>query len=415
MADEQARGPEPAVPVAGSRAEPALRAALARLLAIEADERSLRRLVPALADAAAPEADSAALLRADGDRLEIVAAVGLDEGTPEVVRGGCAAEALAGGALLVRADPGPPFPPGTRCGAALPLRAGGPAVLLLGTRSAPALGPDALTLLAIAADRAGHALERERLERERDRADEAARRATEEMDSRHRAVDYILGIVGHDLRNPLGAIHMSAALMQKRGALEGWQARAVDRMRSSAGRMGRIIADLLSYTRTRLGTGIPITRRAARLDEIVRRAVDELAAANPDRALEVDAQGDLGGEWDPDRLEQVVSNLVSNAIDHGDPGTPVRVELSVDDADGVRLVVRNQGPSMPPEVLSHLFEPFSRPPDEKSRKGSGLGLGLYISREIVRGHGGDIGVDTGENETRITVRLPRAGATAPAA
>jgi signal transduction histidine kinase len=410
MGHEQARGAEPAVPDAGSRAEAGLRAALARLLAIEADERSLRRLVPALADGAAPEADSAALLRADGDRLEIVAAVGLDEATPEVVSGGCAAEALAGGALVVRADPGAPFPPGTRCGAALPLRAGGPAVLLLGTRSAPALGPDALTLLAVAADRAAHALERARLARERDRADEAARRATEEMDSRRRAVDFILGIVGHDLRNPLGAIHMSAALMQKRGALEGWQARAVDRMRSSAGRMGRIIADLLSYTRTRLGNGIPITRRAARLDEIVQRAADELAAANPDRALEVDAQGDLAGDWDPDRLEQVVSNLVSNAIDHGDPGAPVRVELSAEDDVGVRLVVRNQGPSMPPEVLSHLFEPFSRPPDEKSRKGSGLGLGLYISREIVRGHGGEIGVETGDNETRITVRLPRAGA-----
>src|SRR6266545_2552065 len=99
-------------------------------------------------------------------------------------------------------------------------------------------------------------------------------------------------------------------------------------MRSSAGRMNRIIADLLSYTRTRLGTGIPIERRDAELGELVRRVVDELRAGNPDREIEVAAQGDLRGRWDPDRLEQVASNLVSNAVDHGDPGTPVRVLLT---------------------------------------------------------------------------------------
>jgi signal transduction histidine kinase len=92
-------------------------------------------------------------------------------------------------------------------------------------------------------------------------------------------------------------------------------------------------------------------------------------------------------------------------VDHGDPGSPVRVELA-GDADAVVLRVRNEGPAMPPEVLSHLFEPFSRGPDEKSRKASGLGLGLYIAREIVRGHGGDIGAAS-DGETVVTVRLPR--------
>jgi signal transduction histidine kinase len=279
-------------------------------------------------------------------------------------------------------------------------------------RAVAALAAEGEALLRrAAAERAEDAREREQLVRERDAALAEARRAAEDATSRRRAVDYILGIVGHDLRNPLGAIHMSAALLQKRGALEGWQARTVDRMRSSAGRMARIIADLLSYTRTRLGNGLPIDRRPARLDEVARRAVDELSAANPDREIPIAAEGDLAGEWDPDRLEQLVSNLVSNALDHGDGGAPVRVELGGEPGACV-LRVCNRGPAMPPEVRAHLFEPFSRPPDEKSRKGSGLGLGLFISREIVRGHGGEIAItsdapEDGEGETVITVRLPR--------
>jgi signal transduction histidine kinase len=202
---------------------------------------------------------------------------------------------------------------------------------------------------------------------------------------------------------------MSAALLQKKGGLQGWQARTVERTRSSAGRMGRIIADLLSYTRTRLGNGIPIIRRRADLEQLVRRVADELQAANPGRAIVIAPSGDLCGEWDPDRLEQVASNLLSNAVDHGDPEVPIEVALT--GGEDVVLSVRNAGPAMPPEVLSHLFEPFSRAPDEKNRKASGLGLGLYISREIVRAHGGEIVAasrdDPPPGETIVTVRLPR--------
>ena len=129
---------------------------------------------------------------------------------------------------------------------------------------------------------------------------------------------------------------------------------------------------------------------------------------NPDRELVVEARegDDLSGAWDPDRLEQVASNLVSNAVDHGEPGTPVRVELAAAGGEVV-LAVRNAGPALPPEVLAHLFEPFSRPPDERSRKASGLGLGLFICREIVRGHGGQIAARAADGEMAVTVRLPR--------
>jgi signal transduction histidine kinase len=389
----------------GARAGEALAPPLARLLAIEPDGRAPRRLASALADAV-PAADSAFLVvRGEGDRLDVAAAVG-PAPVLESTAGGLAADALAAREVRAVAFPGPPFPDDTRVGAAAPAVAGGTAcVLLLGSRSVDDLGEVALLLLRVAADRAALALECGRLEAQRASAAEAVRRVEADVESRRRTVDYILGIVGHDLRNPLGAVHMSAALLQKKGGLGGWQARTVERMRSSAGRMGRIIADLLSYTRTRLGNGLPIARRPSKLDEIVQRVVDELSAANADREISVRSEGDVSGEWDPDRLEQVASNLVSNAVDHGEPATPVRVEIEGED-DHVVLRVRNEGLPVPPEVLAHLFEPFSRGPDEKGRKASGLGLGLYISREIVRGHGGEIAA-TSDRETVVTVRLPR--------
>jgi signal transduction histidine kinase len=392
-----------------------VRAGLHRLLGVQADERAPLRLVGALADALPSASCAALLVTSDAGRLELAAGVGLDGARPVPEGGGLAGEALAAGGVRLAPDPGAPFPDGTHLGAAAPVLLGEiRGAVLVGTRE-DALDEGALLLLVAAADRAALLLERERLlETARDAVDRA-RRVEEEAERRRHAVDTILGVVGHDLRNPLGAVHMSAALLQKRGGLEGWQARTVERMRSSAGRMGRIIADLLSYTRTRLGTGIPIHRSGADLRAVVQRVVDELRAANPDRELRVEApEGlDLAGPWDPDRLEQVASNLISNAVDHGDPGTPVRIELA-GSAREVTLAVKNAGPGLPPEVMEHLFEPFSRPPDERSRKASGLGLGLYICREIVRGHGGEISAQERDGEMTVTVRLPRA-APAPAA
>ena len=302
----------------------ALEEGLCRLLAVEPEGRAPRRLLGALADAL-PALSCAALLVEDGGALSLADGIGLDDASPRPIEGGLAAEAIDGGAVRLAADPGAPFPAGTRLGAAAPFAVGGTrGALLAGTRGA-LLDEGALLLVRIAADRTGLLLERDRLARAAAEAVDSVRRAKEDIEHRRRAVDTILGIVGHDLRNPLGAIHMSTALLQKRGGLEGWQARTVERMRSSAGRMARIIADLLTYTRTRLGSGIPVQLREADLGAVVARVVDELRAANADREIAVDAQGELGGWWDPDRLEQVASNLVSNAVDHGDPGTPVRV------------------------------------------------------------------------------------------
>jgi signal transduction histidine kinase len=398
---------EPEGDEASERTRVLLAAGLERLLAVEPEEHALRRLLGALAEAV-PAIDSVALLVREADRLEIVAAVGLDEGAPAAVAAGLAVEVADSGTLRTAERPGSPFPPGTRHGAGAPLVAcAAPGALLAGTRGEEPLDADALLLLRAAAERAARTIDRARFARVHEDARETLRRAEGDLESRRRTVDFILGVVGHDLRNPLGAIHMSAALLHRKGGLEGWQARAIERMRSSAGRMGRIIQDLLSYTRTRLGNGIPINPCPASFDAIARKVVDELRAVNSDRAIEIAVHGDPAGEWDPDRLEQVASNLVSNAIDHGDPAVPVRVEVDGDDAERLLLHVRNGGPGIPPEVLSHLFEPFARGPDEKSRKASGLGLGLYISRQIVRGHGGEVEASSHDGETVVTVRLPR--------
>jgi signal transduction histidine kinase len=383
------------------RAREGLASALSRLLAVEPSGRTLRRMLGAVAEAL-PAIDLV-LLVAGEPRLEVQESFGVEasaaSGAP------LADEAIAARAPRVAAAPGAPFPPGTRLGAAIPI-AGERAALLAGSSTADRLDADDLLVLRTAADRIGLAWRAERVARERDEARAAAERVAEEVRSRRGAVDHILGIVGHDLRNPLGAVHMSAALLQRKGGLEGWQARTVERIRSSAGRMGRIIADLLSYTRTRLGTGLPMERRRASLEPICRRVVDELLAANGDRTITIELAGEASGEWDPDRLEQVASNLVSNAVDHGDPAAPVVVSID-GTGDAVVLEVRNRGDPIPAEVLAHLFEPFSRGPEERSRKGSGLGLGLYIAREIVRAHGGEIAVRCDGGETAISVRLPR--------
>jgi len=286
-------------------------------------------------------------------------------------------------------------------GERIPLLGGGGE--LLGVAVFSSLGGGALAeedrlLARVASERAARVLERARLEADLTRAEEAARRTS----AFH---DQIVAIVGHDLRNPLGAVVMSAALLQKKGGLSGWQAKTVDRVRASSARMGRIIDDLLTYTRTRLGTGIPIAPRPADVRDVTRKVVEELAAAHPGVLVEVSAEGNSVGEWDPDRLEQVVSNLVSNAIDHGEEGYPVQVSLR-DEGEVVVVDVVNRG-EMPQQVIEHAFEAFQRGPEQTGRKASGLGLGLYIAREIVRRHGGDIAVRSDQGATCIALRLPR--------
>jgi signal transduction histidine kinase len=211
-----------------------------------------------------------------------------------------------------------------------------------------------------------------------------------------------IGILGHDLRNPLGAISMTAG--QLRRSLSPPHSEMVKRLEHSAARMGRMIEQLLDVTRARLGDGIPIDAKVGiDLSEVVASAVDELCALHPDAVVRVHVDR-VHGHWDPDRLGQVVSNLVANAIRHGEGAVNVRVRTA--EASAI-LEVQNGGNPIPAEVLPRIFEPFRRAPNGGENGSSGLGLGLFIAERIVAAHGGTIDVrSTRAMGTTFTVALP---------
>lgn len=229
-----------------------------------------------------------------------------------------------------------------------------------------------------------------------------------EVTAQKRAAEFqrqLLGVVGHDLRSPLLAITSSAAMLQHAESLSERAGRAVGRILSAATRMDGIVRALADYTRVQVGRGIPLEIRPGDLRAICREVIDELQAARPGRVVSCRASGCQRGEWDPDRIGQVVANLVGNALDFSPPESPVAV-VCRGEPDAVLLEVHNQGDPIPPEFRPHLFEPFRRGPGADRK--NGLGLGLFIARQIVLAHGGSIDVDSRAAEgTAFTVRLPR--------
>lgn len=215
----------------------------------------------------------------------------------------------------------------------------------------------------------------------------------------------LLGIVGHDLRNPLNAVTMAAAALLRRD-LDDASAKLARRIVASAQRMERLIALLLDFAQARQqGSQLPIHRRRVDLADLARRVVEEIEAGHPKASLALSVGGDCRGEWDADRLAQVLSNLVANAIHHG-AGSPIAVRVR-GDGDAVVVEVSNGGPPIPPAVLPEIFDPFRRGPSARGDR-NGLGLGLFISRELVRAHGGSIRArSTAAEGTTFTARLPR--------
>ena len=220
--------------------------------------------------------------------------------------------------------------------------------------------------------------------------------------------DKFLAILGHDLRNPLHAIGMGAeVLTTPAGGDAETRAKVAARIRSSAERMNRMVKDLIDLTRTSLGDGIPVAPKAMDLTAVCESVVEELDASRPDAHVRFEARGDLTGTWDEDRLTQVVSNLVANALQHGRERSEVRV-LAEGRDDTVVLEVHNEGTPIPKSALKQIFEPMVRDANDGDRNPSGLGLGLYIAREVVRAHGGTIGVtSSAEDGTTFSVELPR--------
>ena len=232
---------------------------------------------------------------------------------------------------------------------------------------------------------------------------------TESMDRFARQTDLFrdqfIGVLGHDLRTPLGAVTAGAALLALPEDNPERRGRVVTRILNSAQRMERMIGDLLDMTRARLGGSIPLTRRRTNLQQVCEEAIIEIRAAQPDAAVRLHARGDLHGKWDADRIAQVVSNLINNAIQHGS-GTPITITAQ-EQGDSVTLAVHNEGHAIPPQVLPLVFEPLTR---GRSESGShSIGLGLFIARAILAAHGGNIQVSSSPaTGTTFTVALPKA-------
>jgi signal transduction histidine kinase len=216
-----------------------------------------------------------------------------------------------------------------------------------------------------------------------------------------------IGILSHDLRTPLGAIATGAALLALPEDRSERRAKITSGMLTSCQRMERLIADLLDLTRARLGGAIPLTRHRADLQQICEDVVAEIRAVHPEAVIEVETAGNLVGEWDADRMTQVVSNLLGNAIQHGSE-TPVTLVAKEED-DAITLVVHNGGEPIPPEMMPSIFEPLvARGTGESKTAGPGIGLGLFIARTVVAAHGGDIeATSSAERGTTFSVVLPK--------
>jgi PAS domain S-box-containing protein len=218
----------------------------------------------------------------------------------------------------------------------------------------------------------------------------------------------MLGILGHDLRNPLSAVRMLSTLLLRRDDLAEDAREQVAEIDRAGKRMLEMIETLLDFSESRFKGALPVSPVPMDLHRVVRAVVDECLAANPGREIAVALHGDGLGRWDPSRMAQVVSNLVGNALTHGARDEAVRVWVG-GTANELRLVVHNGGSPIPPELIAEIFEPFRR--GRRTADASharGLGLGLHIAKQIVTAHGGEIEVrSTAEEGTTFTVRVPR--------
>jgi signal transduction histidine kinase len=222
-----------------------------------------------------------------------------------------------------------------------------------------------------------------------------------------------LAVFGHDLRNPISAAATCAEVLLAGETLGSDATAAAVRIRNSVSRVSRMIEDLLDFTRTGLGTRLPTAPARMDLCAEVAQVVDELRAAHPGRWLEFECGSELWGNWDSQRIAQMLSNLVGNAIQHGDPGFPVLITVGVQAGDVACISIHNKGPAIAAEFRGRIFDPMVRgvvqEAEHRSNRPS-IGLGLYISREIARAHGGNIEVDSWPDRgTTFTVKLPRNG------
>lgn len=237
---------------------------------------------------------------------------------------------------------------------------------------------------------------------------ESVTRYTQDIDE---SKEMFLAILGHDLRTPLGATLMASRFMLDTQELPEPHATLAARIASSSTRMLQMVGDLLDFTRSRLGGGIPIVRAHVNVGKVVHDVVDELSAAHPRRTLTVDARGAQYATWDAARISQALANLLGNALEHGIAGEPVHVEIR-GTPDDVTIAIHNRGPTIPAALIEGIFRAMKGREARANATATGplgnLGLGLYIADRIIHVHRGHITVESSAARgTTFTVHLPR--------
>lgn len=241
---------------------------------------------------------------------------------------------------------------------------------------------------------------------------EIDRTAVEEERQRAMLRERFVGILGHDLRTPLATIALAAGTLLGRDDTPEAHRLILQRIATSAHRMGRMVHDLLDLSRIRMAGSIPLTPKPTELSALCQTVIEEQKIARSPVEIDLDAPAPVEGNWDPDRLAQVIQNLLGNAVDYSAPNTPVRVALREEHGEAM-LSVHNDGPAIPGEAMPHLFEPFRQgPQDGRAGRDESLGLGLFIAKHIVEAHEGRLDVTSTEaGGTTFAVHLPREGAT----
>lgn len=219
-----------------------------------------------------------------------------------------------------------------------------------------------------------------------------------------------LAILGHDLRNPLGTVVTGSSFLMQAVDIPPKYILVATRMFNSGKRMSKLINDLIDFTRTHLGPGIPIRVKQGSIVAVCEEVVNELRTFHPEKQIDLHVPPQLDAIFDEGRVAQVLSNLIGNAIQYGSADVPVTVNVSSSDCNVV-IAVNNRGATIPPEKLSSVFDPMVRIAASVSAdymERTSLGIGLYISREIVHAHGGKVLLaSTDADGTTFTVTMPR--------
>jgi signal transduction histidine kinase len=215
-----------------------------------------------------------------------------------------------------------------------------------------------------------------------------------------------VGILGHDLRNPLNALNLAAVAIASTPCSEAKHHRMGATIQRSADRMMRMISDVIDFAHAHLGNGIPAVPKHCNMGDICEEAAQELRLGHPHRTIEVTGAGDLDGHWERDREMQALSNLIGNAVQHGQDPITIAVRESPDRLTVITRV-SNGGAAIPKDLIGRLFDPFRQGDECAARLRTNLGLGLYIVQQIAMAHGAVCSVTSSSDQTCFEIAWPR--------